>query len=157
LRIYRAEGNGPPIEALPPPSPRKYWTRRGIAEWLVKQLGEDTPTLVGIDHAFCFPRSYFEAHGLMQDWPAFLDDFQHHWPTDEDIYVDFVRDGMRGNVASRMGDARWRRLTDKHAGSAKSVFHFDDPKRRKYSGNQETVSALDIRLSWLRHTVASKA
>jgi hypothetical protein len=125
LRIYRAEGNGPPIEALPPPSPRKYWTRRGIAEWLVKQLGEDAPTLVGIDHAFSFPRRYFEAHGLMQDWPAFLDDFQHYWPTDEDIYVDFVRDGMRGNGALRMGNARWRRLTDERAGSAKSVFHFD--------------------------------
>ena len=27
------------------------------------------------------------------DWPSFLDDFQRHWPTDEDIYVDFVRDG----------------------------------------------------------------
>jgi hypothetical protein len=27
-------------------------------------------------------------------WPAFLDDFQHHWPTDDDIYVDFVRVGV---------------------------------------------------------------
>jgi len=28
------------------------------------------------------------------DWPTFLDDFQRHWPTDENIYVDFVRDGV---------------------------------------------------------------
>ena len=56
----------------------------------------------------------------------FLDDFQRHWPTDEDhTYVDFVRDGIRGNGAARMGNARWRRLTEERAGGAKSVFHFD--------------------------------
>jgi hypothetical protein len=77
----------------PPPSPRKYWTRRGIAEWLVEKLAEDVPTLVGIDHGFSFPLRYLEVHGLKLDWPTFLDDFQRHWPTDEDIYVDFVRDG----------------------------------------------------------------
>ena len=69
---------------------------------------------------------YFEVHGLAPDWPAFLDDFQRHWPTDEDhTYVDFVRDGSVGNGAARMGTARWRRLTEERAGRAKSVFHFD--------------------------------
>ena len=24
----------PPVEVPPPPSPRKYWTRRRIAEWM---------------------------------------------------------------------------------------------------------------------------
>jgi hypothetical protein len=55
----------------------------------------------------------------------FLDDFQRHWPTDEGIYVDFVREGICGNGAARMGNARWRRLTEQRAGGAKSVFHFD--------------------------------
>ena len=106
--------------------PRKYWTRRGIAEWLVDKLAENTPALVGIDHGFSFPLRYFEAHSLKPDWPAFLDDFQRHWPTDDDhTYVDFVREGAAGNGAARMGDARWRRLTEERAGSAKSVFHFD--------------------------------
>ena len=31
LRVYLAEGNAPPVEVPPPPSPRKYWTRKGIA------------------------------------------------------------------------------------------------------------------------------
>jgi hypothetical protein len=49
------------------------------------------PTLVGIAHGFSFPLRYFEVHRLKPDWPAFLDDFQHHWPTDEDnSYVDFA-------------------------------------------------------------------
>jgi len=122
LRAYLAEGDAPPVEVLPPPSSRKYWT----AEWLVERLAEDAPTLVGIDHGFSFPLRYFEAHGLLPDWPSFLDDFQRHWPTDEDdTYVEFVRDGIAGNGAARMGNARWRRLTEERAGGAKSVFHFD--------------------------------
>ena len=126
LRVYLAEGDAPPAEVPPPPSARKYWTRKGIAEWLVERLAEDTPTLVGIDHGFSFPLRYFEVHHLKPDWPTFLDDFQHHWPTDQDhTYVDFVRDGSTGNGAARTGNARWRRLTEERAGSAKSVFHFD--------------------------------
>ena len=125
LRVYMAERSSPPVEVLPPPSPRKYWTRRGIAEWLVERLAEGPPALVGIDHGFSFPLRYFEAHALNPDWPTFLDDFQRHWPTDENIYVDFVRVGAVGNGAARMGNTRWRRLTEERAGGAKSVFHFD--------------------------------
>ena len=125
LRIYLAEGETSPVEVQPPPSPRKYWTRKGVAEWLIERLTEDTATLVGIDHGFSFPLRYFEAHRIEPDWPLFLDDFQRHWPTDQDIYVDFVRDGAVGNGAARMGNTRWRRLTEERAGGAKSVFHFD--------------------------------
>ena len=90
-------------------------------------LGPLPPTLVGIDHGFSFPLRYFEVHHLPPDWPTFLDEFQHHWPTDEDhTYVEFVRDGLCGNGADRGGNARFRRLTEDPAGSAaKSVFHFD--------------------------------
>jgi hypothetical protein len=127
LRVYLAMDDAPPAEVLPPPSARKYWSRRGIAEWLVERLAEDAPTLIGIDHGFSFPLRYFETHGLKPDWPAFLDDFQHHWPTDDDhAYVDFVREGVLGNGALRAGNSRWRRLTEERAGgAAKSVFHFD--------------------------------
>ncbi len=126
LRVYLVDRAGLPEEVPPPPSPRKYWTRRGIAEWLAERLAEDPPTLVGIDHGFSFPLRYFEAHHLPPDWPTFLEDFQRHWPTDEDhTYVDFVRDGSVGNGAERTGGAKWRRLTEIRARAAKSVFHFD--------------------------------
>jgi hypothetical protein len=126
LRVYMADRSSPAVEVLPPPSPRKHWTRRGVAEWLIEKLNEDGRTLVGIDHGFSFPLQYFEAHDLARDWPAFLDDFHHHWPTDEDnTRVDFVRNGARGNGAARSGNSRWRRLTEVRAGAAKSVFHFD--------------------------------
>jgi hypothetical protein len=127
LRVYMSERDGGPAEVAPPPrGARRLWTRRGIAEWLVSSLRDGIPTVVGIDHGFSFPLAYFEAHGLRHDWPAFLDDFQHHWPTEEDdVYVDFVRDGECGNGKARRGEPTWRRLTELRAGSAKSVFHFD--------------------------------
>ena len=126
LRVYMADQASEPIEVQPPLSPRKYWTRRGIAEWLVARLSEDRRTAVGIDHGFSFPLRYFEEQHLPYDWPAFLDDFQRHWPTDEDdTYVDFVRQGSAGNGAARTGNSRWRRLTEERAPGAKSVFHFD--------------------------------
>ncbi len=126
LRIYMADHASVPTEILPPPSPRKYWTRRGVAEWLVERLTEGCPTLVGIDHAFSFPVLFFEKYDLKHDWQAFLDDFQQHWPTDDDrTYVDFVRAGAVGNGNARSGNSRWRRITEIRAGPAKSVFQFD--------------------------------
>jgi hypothetical protein len=125
LRVYMAAGDTPASDVPPPPSPRKYWTRRGVAEWLAERLAEDVPTLVGIDHGFSFPLRYFEVHHLPPDWPAFLDDFQHHWPTDADhTYVDFIRNGSRGDGAARMGSPRWRRMCEERC-RGKSVFHFD--------------------------------
>jgi len=126
LRVYMADHETPPIEVQPPASQRKYWTRAGIAAWLeARLLQEDTATIVGIDHGFSFPLAYFLEHQLPLDWTLFLIDFQCHWPTDENIYVDFVRDGICGNAAARSGSARWRRLTERRARGAKSVFHFD--------------------------------
>ena len=142
LRVYLADRAAPPAEVGPPPSPRKYWTRRGIAEWLVERLAEDPATLVGIAHGFSFPLRYFAAHRLEPDWPAFLDDFQTHWPTDhEHTYVDLVRHGHSGNGAARAGDSRWRRLTDERAG-AKSLFQFDGPG--------SVAKATHAGLPWLR-------
>lgn len=144
LRVYSADRASSPGEVQPPPSPRKYWTRRGIAEWLAARLAEDQPTLVGIDHGFSFPLRYFETHRLPLDWRAFLDDFQCHWPTDGDhIYVDFVREGVRGSGAARLGNSRWRRLTELRAGMAKSVFHFDVPG--------SVAKSTHAGLPWLRY------
>lgn len=127
LRVYEASQDALPEEVGPPPSPRMYWTRSGMVHWLAQRLSEDVPTLVGIDHGFSFPLRYFETHRVKPDWPAFLDDFQRHWPTDQQFTsVECVRDGSVGDGASRQGNARWRRITEDRAG-AKSVFHFDVP------------------------------
>ncbi len=144
LRIYMAARTSPAVEIQPPPSPRKYWTRQEIGEWIVDRVREQERTLIGIDHAFSFPLQYFTRHNLAHDWPAFLDDFQLHWPTDDKYtYVDFVRDGSKGNAAARSGHSRWRRITEKRTGRAKSVFHFDVPG--------SVAKATHAGLPWLRY------
>jgi len=144
LRVYEADLLTPPQEVAPLPSPRKYWTRRDIAKWLVERLSGGQPTLVGIDHGFSFPLQYFEQYRLLLDWPSFLDDFQAHWPTDEDhTYVDFVREGSCGNAAARSGNPRWRRITEVRARAAKSVFHFDVPG--------SVAKSTHAGLPWLRY------
>ncbi|MEO8168531.1 MAG: hypothetical protein ABI623_09800, partial [bacterium] len=71
--------------------------------------------------AFSFPMAYFERHNISHDWRTFLDDFQHHWPTDEDnASVEFLRDG---NL--RTGEPTWFRLTEHWTAAAKSVFRFN--------------------------------
>jgi hypothetical protein len=126
IRVYRADASSSPMEVLPPANGQKHWARHGLAEWLLHELASDTASIVGIDHAFSFPLRYFEAHRLPLDWPAFLDDFCHHWPTDENgVRVELVRRGSCGNALARTGNARWRRIADMRARTAKSVFHFD--------------------------------
>ncbi|MDY0282665.1 MAG: hypothetical protein RBR35_19190, partial [Salinivirgaceae bacterium] len=143
LRVYEADRETLPQEMAPPPSPRKYWTRRELALWLEVRLSEEVPTIVGIDHGFSFPLRYFEVHHLVPDWAAFLDDFHQHWPTDaRNTYVDFIRDGLWGNGEARSGSARWRRITEERAG-AKSVFHFDMPG--------SVAKSTHAGLPWLRH------
>ena len=128
LRLFDATPERPPTEIPPPPSPRKYWTRRGIAEWLAEELENGPPTIVGIDHAFSFPMEYFITHAVPLDWNAFLDDFHKYWPTDgEHVYVDFIRDELSGNGVKRGGNSRWRRFCERRSKGAKSVFHFDVP------------------------------
>ena len=128
IRVYVAQRDTNPIEVHPPPNAKnqKYWTRRGLAAWLTKQILDGPPALVGIDHGFSFPLDYFTKHELAHDWDVFLDDFQQHWPTDAwNNYVDFIRDGMTGNGAARTGDPKWLRLTERWTSSASSVFRFD--------------------------------
>lgn len=126
LRIYVAGRDHDPLEIFPPPGRRRYWTRKGAAEWLLERLREPTRTLVGIDHGFSFPLQYFERYRLPLDWPTFLADFHRHWPTDEDhVSVDDVRYGRVGRGQARLGHPRWLRLTEQRARATKSVFRFD--------------------------------
>jgi hypothetical protein len=70
LRVYSSDVSGTPEQVRPPSSPRRYWTRRGLAEWLCEELAADMPTIVGIDHGFSFPIEYFDRHSLPRDWLA---------------------------------------------------------------------------------------
>jgi hypothetical protein len=58
LRVYAADGSATPEPVQPPLSLRRYWTQRGLTEWLCEELAADTLTIVGIDHGFSVPLAY---------------------------------------------------------------------------------------------------
>jgi hypothetical protein len=128
IRVYLARDKNIPEEQRPISSKSKYWSRRELAHWLLNTLQEGPPTLIGIDHCFSFPIKYFASHNIENDWKTFLLDFHYHWPSDaQGVSVQMIRNGTVGRGAARLGDTRWRRLTDVRAVGAKSVFHFDVP------------------------------
>ena len=143
LQVYSADGNDQP-QQVPPEEPRlRRWHRRGIAEWLVNQLANaDTPTLVGIDHAFSFPINYFQEYDLVgQGWAHLLCDFREYWPTDGDNAR--VSEIHKGTGQARSGNATWRQVTYLLSGTAKSPFLFGVPGAVAHSTHAG--------LPWLRY------
>lgn len=129
LQVYAAQPNGDPCPVRPQP-PARNWSRQEVAHWLLAELRRGDAVLIGIDHGFSFPLGYFERYGL-DSWPAFLQDFCRHWPTDHPhCHVDSIRDGMWWRqhprpAGERIGSAGELRLCERWTSSAKSVFQFD--------------------------------
>ena len=129
LQVYACEPGCTEPEFIPTPTSnarRRNWNRIELAEWLAEQFRTDR-VLVGIDHSFSMPISYFDRYGL-KDWDGFLQDFVQHWPTHRaGVQVDDIRK-PRGVVSSdlpRTGQTSEFRLTERWTSSAKSVFQFD--------------------------------
>src|ERR1035441_8127149 len=75
-----AEGSGTPEQVLIPIPP------------VVLDAAATLQPLLASTTASLPPLACFERHGLPQDWPSFLEDFQRHWPTHErNAYIDFIR------------------------------------------------------------------
>ncbi len=123
LQVYVAEKRNPPQRVASPRSNNKAvrnWNRVEVHRWLVDYLSSRRSVIVGIDHGFSFPLSYFEKYNL-SDWDEFLADFAETWPTDsEDVTVEQFR-----GSSTRTGDSKELRLTERWTASAKSVFQFD--------------------------------
>jgi hypothetical protein len=121
LRVFLAELGSSPSEVRPPPGPKgqnRHWSRSELAEWIEARLAETGATIVGVDHAFSFPKSYMARHGL-STWDEFLRDFRQKWPTHQQS-VESLRTGNE-----RTGCREEFRLTECWTSSAKSVFLFD--------------------------------
>ena len=122
IQVYHAEQDAPGQTVRSPASTsksRRNWNRRETFEWLKEFLEDHSRVIVGIDHGFSFPLSYFRRYRL-SSWDAFLEDFSQHWPREPEATVDDFR--QRG---TRMGHASDRRTTEEWTSSAKSVFQFD--------------------------------
>jgi hypothetical protein len=123
LQVYQDSNEVALEKAVSPASTStrtRNWNRIEIADWLSAQFTSNERIIVGMDHGFSFPHSYFKRYRI-RDWDHFLRDFVQHWPTAEPNA--FVDDFRQGN--ERLGDCRELRLTEKWTSSAKSVFQFD--------------------------------
>ena len=129
----------------------EHWSREKIAKWLLDRLKEqDTPTFVGIDHAFSFSLNYLRLHPhlLAGDWDDFLDDFAKYWPTDRrgvTVRSQYIKQLMRmmgiEEGQYRFGLPNWFRLTDPK--EAKSTFDF-------LVKDGEVATSTHAGLPWLR-------
>lgn len=122
IQAYACDGTGEPV-AVEPADGARRWSRRSLAHWLADRVCGGGPALIGIDHGFSFPESYFARYGL-DSWVRFLDDFEKHWPTrTPGVRVDDFRRVEPPNP--RSGHSREFRLCERWTSSAKSVFQFD--------------------------------
>lgn len=129
LKVYAARPGCEPQQVRPAP-PARNWSRQALAHWLLAELDRGKRLLIGVDHAFSFPLSYFKRYGLTS-WPAFLEDFCRYWPTDQaHCRVDAIRNGDFWQhhpkpPGERTGTTDELRLCERWSSSAKSVFQFD--------------------------------
>ncbi len=117
IQVCLSAGKSAPHFVENPFRKSKHWSRTDLARWLDQTLEESKPVVVGIDHAFSFPQSYFGEKGL-RDWDAFLRHFERRWAT----RVKSVQDAMPN---PKPYPSREFRLTEKWTSSAKSVFQLD--------------------------------
>lgn len=138
LAVFVSDRACEPQVVRTPAAPKaKHWTRREVADWLLETLSGPERSVVGIDHAFSFPLSYYRRYGLA-NWDDFLADFCLHWKTAAPhTYVDFVRENN-----PRTGRPTEFRRTDRWTSSAKSVFRMD--------GNGTVGKSTHAGIPWLR-------
>ncbi len=70
IQVHAAEkGKDPQCVASPRSTlkAKRNWNRMEVHRWLLDYLHGHDRTIVGIDHGFSFPRSYFERYEL-SDW-----------------------------------------------------------------------------------------
>ena len=127
LQVYQVSGGKNPTRVFTPAAGRsniKHWNRQEIARWIIERADSKQKFIAGIDHAFSFPKSYFDKNGL-RSWNRFLTEFCKHWTTDErGVSVDDIRKRKK-SIALIMGNGHELRLTERWTSSAKSVFRFD--------------------------------
>lgn len=120
LRVFKATQDSDPTRVEPTAGNNLNWTRKEIAHWCLELLKSYDPVIIGIDHGFSFPMSYMERYQI-RNWDQFLEDFQKHWPTDQDSSsVESLRKGNK-----RTGHHTEFRLNEAWTSSAQSVFKLD--------------------------------
>jgi hypothetical protein len=120
IQVYECVSDSQPSRVLPYDFKARNWSRKEVAKYMREVLLSGEQVIIGLDHGFSFPESYF-LDNTLPDWDTFLKYFSSEWPTNKDhMYVDFIRKDGR-----ETGDPPDLRLCEKWTTGAKSVFQFD--------------------------------
>lgn len=91
LQVYASEGDALACAVSPLDRGARNWCRKEIALFIEETLNQAVPCIIGINHGFSFPETYFDRHQL-RSWDEFLKHFCSYWPTDYDhMYVGKAR------------------------------------------------------------------
>jgi hypothetical protein len=116
IQVYEAGADSGPVAVHPVRT--RDWSRAALGAWLVEQIKNSQRLIVGIDHAFSFPR---EKMGNCTTWTDFLVAFREEWRTDE-------RRVTKAAISHAYPDCgKLLRLTEQWTSSAKSVFDCKGP------------------------------
>ena len=148
LRVYAADRPIAPKEVQPPASPRKYWTRKEIAEWLVERLSEDcrrSSASTTVFHFRLHTSSSMDCRSTGR--PSLTISSTTGRPTRTSTSISSV---TASPETVRPGQAipRWRRVTELRARTAKSVFQFD------VQGS--VAKSTHAGIPWLRYITATR-
>lgn len=135
LQVYASVGNEEPNLVRTPNAPAgRHWNRREVVNWLLEILQSNRRLIVGIDHAFSFPASYFHRNNLA-DWGNFLDHITRGWDVNTTV------GNLRLENPNHGGPDEFR-LTETWTSSAKSVFDF---------GPNGVAFSSHAGIPWLQH------
>lgn len=123
IQVFEAEPGSYPVSARGQGS----WSRKDVYDFLADKLqrqqrGENGRMIIGIDHGFSFPESYFLQYNLLS-WDDFLKHFESRWgyARNAELFTSETRNRFLYPNRNEL------RLTEKFTSSAKSVFNFDPP------------------------------
>ena len=143
LEVFCAEGAGEPCEILPPPSPREYFTRIEVAQWLLARLREHSDPGRRRSQLFIPGRVFQEIPIGAEIGPVSSTTFagtgqpMKKTPT----WISFAT-VTAASAPLDAGNSRWRKLAERRCG-AKSSFHFDIPG--------SAAKSTHAGLPWLRY------
>lgn len=143
LRVFVADEERAPEQERDNQARSGLWSRERLAGWLRDRLQEEIPTIVGIDHAFSYPREAVD-EAARENWEGFLEWFETRWPTRK--YT--VRGCLGPHETTLEAHRETLRLTDRWAPTAM-------PLCSGWEGNGPNVffstRAGIPWLRWLRH------
>jgi len=123
IQVFEAKPGSQPV----PPKGQGSWSRKEVHDFLAEKLeqqrrGAVGRMIVGMDHGFSFPKSYFSQYNL-SSWDEFLRHFDDRWgyAKQRELFNSETRNKFSYPNKNEL------RLTEQYSSSAKSVFNFDPP------------------------------